>query len=107
MKSSPTTSWWTERVREPAHLTAMPEVLGFTLGGLSKSIGLPQLKLAWIAVTGPAREVDDAAARLEVICDAYLSVSTPVQAAAADAAGRAAGRCASRFRSVSGRTTVD
>lgn len=64
-------------------LTAMPEVLGFTLGGLSKSIGLPQLKLAWIAVTGPEREVDAAAARLEVICDAYLSVSTPVQAAAA------------------------
>ena len=56
--------------------------LTFRLGGLSKSAALPQLKLGWIAVDGPAHLVDDALARLELICDTYLSVSTPVQVAA-------------------------
>jgi len=56
--------------------------LSFTLGGLSKSIGLPQAKLGWIAVAGPTHLVEAALARLEVICDTYLSVSTPVQLAA-------------------------
>ena len=45
-------------------------------------MGLPQLKLAWIAVAGPSRLVDPALERLELICDTYLSVSTPVQLAA-------------------------
>ena len=58
--------------------------LVFSLGGLSKSIGLPQAKLAWIAVNGPPALVDEALARLEFAADAYLSVSTPVQEAAAD-----------------------
>ncbi len=58
-------------------------VLSFTLGGLSKSAGLPQVKLGWIAVNGPARLVADALARLELICDTYLAVSTPAQTAAA------------------------
>ena len=58
-------------------------VLTFTLGGFSKSIGLPQLKLGWIVVSGPNDVVADAMERLELICDSYLSVSTPVQAAAA------------------------
>jgi alanine-synthesizing transaminase len=57
-------------------------VLTFTLGGLSKSAGLPQLKLGWIVVSGPDAEVEEALQRLEVICDTYLSVSTPVQVAA-------------------------
>jgi len=56
--------------------------LTFRLGGLSKSAGLPQVKLGWILVDGPDDLVRDAMERLEVICDAYLSVSTPVQAAA-------------------------
>jgi len=51
--------------------------LGFVLSGLSKLLGLPQLKLAWIAVTGPARLRDEALARLEVVADTYLSVSAP------------------------------
>ena len=50
--------------------------------GLSKSCALPQLKLAWTAVTGPAPLVEEALDRLEVIADSYLSVSTPVQVAA-------------------------
>jgi aspartate/methionine/tyrosine aminotransferase len=55
----------------------------FTLSGLSKICGLPQIKLAWVVVGGPANEKTEALARLEVIADAYLSVATPVQLAAA------------------------
>lgn len=58
--------------------------LTFALGGLSKSVGLPQVKLGWMAVGGPPALVADALERLETLCDAYLSVSTPVQAAAPD-----------------------
>jgi hypothetical protein len=57
-------------------------VLTFILSGLSKISGMPQMKLAWIVVNGPARQKKDALARLEVIADAYLSVGTPVQLAA-------------------------
>ncbi len=53
----------------------------FTLGGLSKSCGLPQLKLGWIAVGGPAAAAELALGRLELIADTYFSVSGPVQAA--------------------------
>jgi alanine-synthesizing transaminase len=60
------------------------EALTFRLGGLSKSAGLPQVKLGWILIDGPERIVREAIERLEVICDAYLSVSTPVQIAALD-----------------------
>ena len=60
------------------------EALTFCLGGLSKTAGLPQLKLGWIAVSGGQSLVDASLERLETICDAYLSVSTPVQLAAAD-----------------------
>jgi alanine-synthesizing transaminase len=56
--------------------------LTFSLGGLSKSAGLPQVKLGWIAVDGAASAVEDALQRLELIADTYLSVSTPVQLAA-------------------------
>jgi aspartate/methionine/tyrosine aminotransferase len=57
------------------------DVLTFALGGLSKAAAMPHLKLGWTAISGPTAEVDDAAARLEVIADTYLSVSTPVQRA--------------------------
>ncbi len=55
------------------------EVLTFVLGGLSKSLGLPQMKLSWIMVNGPAKQVEKALKRLEIIADTYLSVNTPVQ----------------------------
>lgn len=55
--------------------------LAFALGGLSKACALPQLKLAWCAVTGPEALRRQAWARLEVVADTYLSVSTPVQRA--------------------------
>lgn len=57
-------------------------VLTFTLGGLSKSAGLPQMKLAWTVVSGPDDLVASALERLEIVADSYLSVSTPVQVAA-------------------------
>lgn len=57
--------------------------LTFSLGGLSKSCGLPQLKLGWIVAGGSPPDVSAAAlARLELIADTYLSVATPVQLAA-------------------------
>ena len=66
----------------PAPRTPDPGCLTFRLGGLSKSAGLPQVKLGWIVVDGPDELVDGALQRLELICDTYLSVSTPVQVAA-------------------------
>jgi len=55
--------------------------LVFCLGGISKSCGLPQLKVGWIAASGPAPARDEALGRLEVVADTYLSVATPVQRA--------------------------
>ncbi|HLM76472.1 MAG TPA: pyridoxal phosphate-dependent aminotransferase [Polyangiaceae bacterium] len=55
--------------------------LTFVLSGLSKVAALPQVKLGWIAASGPADRVGEAMRRLEVIADTYLSVSTPVQLA--------------------------
>lgn len=73
----------------PASSSSGP--LTFRLGGLSKSVGLPQVKLGWIAVSGPEALVAEALQRLELICDTYLSVSTPVQVAAAHLLDEGAG----------------
>jgi len=64
-------------------IAARSDVLAFTLGGLSKSAGLPQLKLGWIVVGGPPAARDAALAGLEVVADSFLSVASPVQLAAA------------------------
>ena len=61
---------------------ANDEVLTFSLSGLSKISALPQMKLSWIAVSGPPSERTPACQRLEVIADTYLSMSAPVQLAA-------------------------
>jgi hypothetical protein len=73
-----------------ARVLDQAEALTFSLGGLSKSAGMPQMKLGWMTAGGPAPLVDAALARLEVICDTFLSVSTPVQRAISSllAAGR-------------------
>jgi len=63
-------------------IVARSEVLSFTLAGLSKSVGLPQVKLGWCIAGGPAPERDAALGALELIADSYLSVGTPVQVAA-------------------------
>ena len=56
--------------------------LTFTLSGLSKISGLPQMKLAWLITSGPEPAKTQALARLEMIADTYLSVNAPVQLAA-------------------------
>jgi aspartate/methionine/tyrosine aminotransferase len=58
------------------------EALTFTLCGLSKSAGLPQMKLGWLHAGGPDPVRACAMERLEWIADAYLPVSAPVQHAA-------------------------
>lgn len=60
---------------------ASGEALSFSLGGLSKSAGLPSWKLGWIRVGGPADVRRRAVAALEMVADSYLSVGTPVQRA--------------------------
>ncbi len=59
------------------------EALTFTLSGLSKISGLPQMKLAWVVTTGLENMVSEAMGRLEVIADTYLSMNAPIQLAAA------------------------
>jgi alanine-synthesizing transaminase len=56
--------------------------LTFTMSGISKISGLPQMKLAWLAASGPATEKREAIARLEMIADTYLSLNAPIQLAA-------------------------
>lgn len=58
------------------------EALTFTMSGLSKISGLPQMKFSWIATSGPDDHARAALARLEVIADTYLSMNAPVQLAA-------------------------
>jgi aspartate/methionine/tyrosine aminotransferase len=65
----------------PAGTASSGPALTFVLNGLSKLAGLPQLKLAWMCVDGPRDAVRAALARLELIADSFLSVSTPVQLA--------------------------
>lgn len=61
---------------------ANQDVLTFALSGVSKISALPQMKVAWIAASGPAEQVEAAQARLEVIADTYLSMNAPIQWAA-------------------------
>ena len=65
----------------PCSFALGSEALTFTLSGVSKISLLPQMKLAWIVVSGPSTLVDTAMQRLEVIADTYLSPNTPGQLA--------------------------
>ncbi len=68
--------------RRPSTAAAFEgEALTCTLEGLSKSVGLPQLKCAWTALTGAAHLRDEALARLEILADGFLSVAEPTQRA--------------------------
>ncbi|HLZ11586.1 MAG TPA: pyridoxal phosphate-dependent aminotransferase [Candidatus Acidoferrum sp.] len=58
---------------------AQSAALTFTLSGLSKLCGLPQMKSAWIAISGPDPLKSSARERLDVISDSYLSMNAPVQ----------------------------
>ena len=66
------------------------DVLTFSMGGASKSLGLPQVKLGWTVVGGPEGDRQAALAGLELIADTFLSVGTPVQVAAASLLERGA-----------------
>jgi hypothetical protein len=68
--------------RRPATLAEDGDTLTFTLGGLSKAAGLPQMKLGWIQVNGPEAACRQALDRLELAADTFLSVGSPVQGAA-------------------------
>ena len=56
--------------------------LTFTMSGISKISGLPQMKLAWLVASGPEALRREAVARLEMIADTYLSLNAPIQLAA-------------------------
>jgi alanine-synthesizing transaminase len=56
--------------------------LTFTMSGISKISGLPQMKLAWLVASGPSTAKREALARLEMIADTYLSLNAPIQLAA-------------------------
>jgi alanine-synthesizing transaminase len=85
-------------------LSGQDTVLSFSLGGLSKAAGMPQLKLAWILVGGPPAESRAAMEALELLLDSYLSVNSPVQSAlpellsvGGDFAGRIRARVEANF----------
>lgn len=73
----------------PTDTAVDTDVLSFTLGGASKALGLPQVKLGWIAVGGAAPARRAALSALELIADTFLSVGTPVQVALPDLLERA------------------
>ena len=64
-------------------LAGVEDCLAFSMSGLSKVAGLPQMKLGWMVINGPAALRAEAWENLEWVADTYLSVSTPVQCAAA------------------------
>jgi hypothetical protein len=80
-------------LRDPAEPGARPHgslrrsfvdeerALTLVFSGLSKAAGLPQLKLGWIAVSGPAGQARAAQERLEWLADTFLTVASPVQRA--------------------------
>jgi alanine-synthesizing transaminase len=65
----------------PRSFAANDKALTFTMSGLSKISGLPQMKVAWLIATGPETLKQKAVARLEMIADTYLSMNTPMQLA--------------------------
>ena len=73
---------WARGARPLGSLLADPRrAPTFVLGGISKLCGLPQMKLGWIAVAGPDREVEHALEGLEWIADLFLSTSAPIESA--------------------------
>jgi alanine-synthesizing transaminase len=65
----------------PRSFAANDKALTFTMSGLSKILGLPQMKVAWLIATGPETLKQQGVARLEMIADTYLSMNTPMQLA--------------------------
>ena len=71
----------TPRADASSFLARETSVPLFVVSGISKILGLPQMKLAWIVAAGSEPERQQALERLEVLADTFLSVSTPVQVA--------------------------
>jgi alanine-synthesizing transaminase len=78
-RSSTASSATSSAIARHPSFAANQDVLTFTLSGLSKVSALPQMKVAWIAVSGPPSQTAPALARLEVIADTYLSMNAPLQ----------------------------
>lgn len=74
-------AWGDDPARVPT-VAGVRGALTFSLGGLSKTAGLPQVKLGWIVASGPGPAKDEALRRLEIIADTFLSVGAPAQVAA-------------------------
>ncbi len=73
-----------DKPNRAASSSAQDTALVFSLNGLSKMAGMPQMKLGWIVVSGPAQEQATVLPRLELLLDTYLSVNTSVQLATAE-----------------------
>jgi alanine-synthesizing transaminase len=65
----------------PASLAVNSGALTFTMSGLSKISGLPQMKAAWLVASGPDPLRKQAVERIEIIADTYLSMNAPIQLA--------------------------
>ena len=74
----------TERKGRTRTFVHRDDALSFSLNGLSKVAGMPQMKLGWMVINGPRSERELARERLGLILDTYLSVNTPVQRALPD-----------------------
>jgi len=97
-----------EDPRRAATVAGDRRTLTFALNGLSKMLALPQMKLGWIAASGPEEILREALGRLEVIADTFLSVNTPVQSALGDLlALRGEIQAAVRARLAANRRTVE
>jgi len=67
---------WEGPGRLPRPGALFPQQKTFTLNGISKRFGSPDLKLAWIAVSGPRDWVEETEARLELANDTFLSANS-------------------------------
>ena len=67
--------------RQPRSFAVNSASLTFTMSGLSKISGLPQMKAAWLIASGPQKLKSQALARLDIIADTFLSMNGPVQLA--------------------------
>ncbi|HUE42576.1 MAG TPA: pyridoxal phosphate-dependent aminotransferase [Candidatus Sulfotelmatobacter sp.] len=67
--------------KKPPSLATNNGALTFTMSGLSKISGLPQMKAAWLVTSGPEALKKQALDRIEVIADTYLSMNAPIQLA--------------------------
>jgi alanine-synthesizing transaminase len=67
------------QTKNPPSIGGNPGALTFTMSGLSKISGLPQVKAAWLITSGPELLKTQALERLEVIADTFLSMNAPVQ----------------------------